>query len=72
MIENRGTVKIGPTPPPAPDDAIVVIEAFDEAERRRAHQLMTENWQLIGLTRRRSADGQPYTEYRLRVLRPGE
>jgi hypothetical protein len=72
MIENRGTIKLGTGDEPGASDAVVVIEAFDEAERLRAHELMLQNWTLIGLTRRRSTDGAAYTEYRLRAARPGE
>ena len=72
MIENRGIVHLGGTLGQSPDDAVVVIEAFDEAERLRAHQLMTENYTLVGLERRRSADGTAYTEYRLLAPRPGQ
>lgn len=70
MIQNRGVVKLGAGAAVGPDDQIIVIEAYDESERRRAHELMTEDWQLISLVRRRSADGLPYTEYRLRAPRP--
>jgi hypothetical protein len=70
MIENRGVVKLGADAALEPDDQIVVIEAFDGAERRRAHELMTEDWQLLSLVRRRADDGAAYTEYRLRAPRP--
>ena len=63
-------VKIGADAALEPDDQIIVIEAFDEAERRRAHELMTEDWQLISLVRRRADDGAAYTEYHLRAPRP--
>jgi hypothetical protein len=48
----------------------VVIEAFEESERRRAHELMTEDWVLLSLVRRRGDDDRAYTEYRLRAPRP--
>lgn len=69
MIENRGVVKLDAADEVAPDDQVVVIEAFDAAERRRAHELMTEDWKLISLVRRRDAEGRAYTEYRLRAAR---
>jgi hypothetical protein len=70
MIENRGVVKLGEEAAVGPDDHLIVIEAFDQSERQRAHELMTEDWQLISLVRRRSAEGVVYTEYRLRAPRP--
>jgi hypothetical protein len=70
MIDNRGAIKLGLIDEPDPEDQIVVIEAFDEVDRQRVHDMMTENWDLISLVRRRSSDGLPYTEYRLRTPRP--
>ncbi|MCC6627904.1 MAG: hypothetical protein IT340_10940 [Chloroflexi bacterium] len=70
MIENRGTVKLDAATMLAPDDQVVVIEAYEASERQRVHELMTEDWQLIALVRRRDADGQAYTEYQLRAPRP--
>lgn len=70
MIENRGTIKLDATTTLTPDDQVIVIEAYEASERRRVHELMTEDWQLIALVRRRGADGQAYTEYQLRAPRP--
>ena len=70
MIENRGVVMLDGAAEVGPDDQIVVIEAFDGSERRRAHELMTEDWVLLTLVRRRGDDGRAYTEYRLRAPRP--
>ena len=67
---DRGTVKVDEAVEPSPDDEIVIIEAFDESERLRAHELMTESWELLSVVRRRTADGAHYTEYRLRAPRP--
>lgn len=72
MIENRGIIKLGAPDDTNPSDSVVIIEAYEEAERLRAHQMMTENWTLIGLARRRNDDGSSYTEYRLRSPRAGQ
>ncbi len=69
MIAQRGTVRVDETVELSPDDEIVIIEAFEQSERDRAHELMTENWELISLVRCRTDDGIPYTEYRLRAPR---
>lgn len=69
MIDNRGAVHLDAATILAPDDDLIVIEAYEESERRRVHDLMTEDWQLIGLARRRDGDGRAYTEYQLRAPR---
>jgi hypothetical protein len=70
MIARRGTLRLEETIEIRPKDEVVVIEAFDESERRRAHELMMENWELIALVRKRTEDGAHYTEYHLRAPRP--
>lgn len=67
MIARRGTVRVDEDVTLTPADETVVIEAFEASERQRAHELMTENWELITLVRRRTDDGRPYTEYLLRA-----
>lgn len=67
MIARRGTVRVDEDVALTPADETVVIEAFEESERQRVHELMTENWELITLVRRRTDDGHPYTEYQLRA-----
>lgn len=64
---DRGTIKTEEEIMLTPDDNVIIIEAFDEIERRRVHELMTENWSLLSLVRRRTPEGEHYTEYILQA-----